>query len=422
MPDTQTILKLVPSLRTRRLPDGRILLTRKFIEGANELHKFWGGPLHIYLECSGHQYKNLDEVAVLPDDFPFNVHILFREELARAIVADSAAIVLLSLDDCGQSGLASICRSNGVPCAWITEYSLATRKQIVDAGTANPLKRLRRKLWETNQEQKRRLAVACADGVQCNGTPTYESYRKLSPHALLYFDTRVSADMLVTGGALRERLAQLRSGGTLRLLYSGRLVAAKGVGHLIDLAKALRDRKVDFHLHICGDGDLKPWLDSQVASAQLSRNVTLDGTLDFQRQLLPFVKSGIDLFVCCHPQGDPSCTYLETMSCGVPIAGYANEAFEGVVKHSGCGWTVPVNRPDLLAERIALLSRMPESIAAMSLGSLAFATKHTFDRTFARRVEHLRALVAIARTNTISQGAGSRRPCSAKKISQEEER
>jgi glycosyltransferase involved in cell wall biosynthesis len=149
---------------------------------------------------------------------------------------------------------------------------------------------------------------------------------------------------------------------------------------------------VDFHLFICGDGESAPGMSERIRREQLNERVTLTGVLDFKTELLPFARSNIDLFVCCHPQGDPSCTYLETMSCGVPIAGYANEAFEGIVRHSECGWTVAMNQPEALADKIADVGKSPDLLLSMSLASLAFARSHTFDQTFSRRVIHLRCL------------------------------
>jgi glycosyltransferase involved in cell wall biosynthesis len=392
MNKSATILKLVPSLRARALPDGRIVLTQKFIDGVNEFHRFWGGPLHVYMEADANETGNLDELRVWPKDLPFRIEVLPFEGIAQAISADHRAVVLLSLDDFRQSRLWSVCRQHGIACAYISEYSLSTRKQIIDAVTKNPLKRARKKLWEMNEERRRRAAVAGATGLQCNGTPTYDSYRELCPEALLYFDTRVSPDLLATEEEIRRRESRPLPGRPLRLLFSGRLTPTKGAGHLLQVAKELRGLNVEFHLSICGDGELKPEMSETIHSEQLSRHVSLEGVLAFKSELVPFVKSNIDLFVCCHPQGDPSCTYLETMSCGVPIAGYANEAFEGIVRHSGCGWVAPVNRPDALAKRIAEIWRRPESLLAASLAAVAFAKNHTFDQTFSRRVYHLRAL------------------------------
>lgn len=388
-------LKLVPSLRARQLSDGRIVLTRKFIDGVSQFHRQWGGPVDVYLGRCKTQYANLDELAVAPDQFPFRIHLLSVDDISAALVAEPAGVALLSLDDFRQTGLGAWCRRNGVSCAYISEYSLTTRKQIIDTSTANPLKRARRKLWESAEERKRRRAVKAATGLQCNGTPTYESYHELTGSPLLYFDTRIPRDLLATTQDIHKRLTHK---GPLRLVYSGRLIPAKGVEDLIEVAMGLRRRNVDFHLTICGDGESRATMEDRIEREQLRRHVTLAGVLDFTNDLVPFIKNGTDLFICCHPQGDPSCTYLETMSCGVPIAGYANEAFEGLVRQSGCGWAVPVNDHGALTDKIVELIGRPEAVLEMSLASVNFAADHTFEQTFARRVSHLRALVDTKRT------------------------
>jgi glycosyltransferase involved in cell wall biosynthesis len=130
---------------------------------------------------------------------------------------------------------------------------------------------------------------------------------------------------------------------------------------------------------------------ASIVAHDLSRQVRLAGVLDFHRELVPKVKHETDVFVCCHRQGDPSCTYLETMGCGVPIVGYDNEAFAGVVAASGSGWSVPMNQPRLLARRIQELDMDRLQIAQVSRKSLAFAAQHSFEATFRKRIEHLQS-------------------------------
>jgi glycosyltransferase involved in cell wall biosynthesis len=164
---------------------------------------------------------------------------------------------------------------------------------------------------------------------------------------------------------------------------------------LLDVAKELRRMDVDFHLSICGDGELRQAMTHEIEAKHLAQNVSMEGVLDFRSELVGFVKSEIDLFICCHPQGDPSCTYLETMSCGVPIAGYANEAFSGIVQSSGVGWLAPVNQPEQLARVILEIQKSPESLREKSFDALAFAREHTFHQTVARRIDHLRTLSVL---------------------------
>jgi colanic acid/amylovoran biosynthesis glycosyltransferase len=264
--------------------------------------------------------------------------------------------------------------------------------QIIDATALNPLRRLRRKMWESGEEKRRRKALMLASGLQANGTPTYDDYQSIQPAALLFFDTRVAETMVASEDQVRSKFSPESARRPLRLLFSGRFSAIKGVMDLIEVARELQRLQVEFQFTLCGDGDLRGPLEDAIRSHSLSDCVTLAGVLDFTTELVPLVKSSIDLFVCCHPQGDPSCTYLETMACGVPIAGYGNDAFAGVVRHSGAGWITPMLQPQKLAAEIQRLSRQRDELLAISLKALRFAQQHTFEKTFERRVEHLRAV------------------------------
>jgi hypothetical protein len=119
---------------------------------------------------------------------------------------------------------------------------------------------------------------------------------------------------------------------------------------------------------------------------------TMRGVLDFRTELVPFVREQVDVFVCPHVQGDPSCTYMETFALGVPIAGYDNEAFQGLVELGPVGWSSPLGDIERLADRITWLDCNRESIAARSRFARTLAEDHTMERTFARRLEHLRRL------------------------------
>jgi colanic acid/amylovoran biosynthesis glycosyltransferase len=105
------------------------------------------------------------------------------------------------------------------------------------------------------------------------------------------------------------------------------------------------------------------------------------------------VKREVDVFVCCHRQGDPSCTYIETMSCGVPIVGYENEALAGLLRRVPAGIVVPMDDVSALADAVARMHADRESLAAMSRRALEFAADNTFEETFRKRMEHLRGLL-----------------------------
>ena len=386
-------LTILPSLCSRRDPaSDRIILPRKFIDGAAEYCRRWNGPVQVLIE-QGDPGDNLDNASIDPEALPFELHLVsYDAHSIRPFLAKSAVALLAA--HCRQIPLAGLCAELNVPAVYTAENSLRTRLQILSFDHLNPLVRARRILWQFQEERRQRRVFRQAAGLQCNGTPTFDAYRPINSNALLYFDTRVTHSMLADEHAVQHRTARLQQkNAPLRLAFSGRLVPIKGVDHLVPIAEDLRSMDIPFTLSICGDGTLATRMRAEVAAKKLEHHVLFRGPLDFEKELLPFIKNDVDLFVCCHRQGDPSCTYLETMSCGVPIVGYANEAFAGLVDRSNAGWTSPMNRPRALAARIAQLAARPEEIREHSLRSLAFAKDHTFEETFAARIAHLRGFV-----------------------------
>jgi colanic acid/amylovoran biosynthesis glycosyltransferase len=383
-------LLVVPALRARAGADGSFLLTRKFVDGIHSYVRLWPGRVHVAVQRTDQPDGNLDPIAICPGDQPFELSWAGAGASRDGELLRGAAVALVTLTH-DSVPLADLAARASVPLVYVSEYSVRTRRQIVRAETANPLLRWRREWWTWRLEGRYRRAVRLAAGVQCNGTPTYEAYKPLSRNALLYFDTRVSREELAGEADVEARLRGLRAGGPLRLVFSGRLAAMKGADHLPRVAAELRRLGVDFSLDVFGGGPLEAPIRQDLARLGLEQAVRLHGAVDFARELMPYVAKKADLFVCCHVQGDPSCTYLETLSCGVPIAGYDNEAFAGLVRSSGVGWTTSLGDPGALARRIAELARDREALARQARQALAFASEHTFERTMRQRVAHLEA-------------------------------
>jgi len=90
----------------------------------------------------------------------------------------------------------------------------------------------------------------------------------------------------------------------------------------------------------------------------------------------------------CHRQGDPSCTYLETCACGMPIVGYNNQAHHGILASNNAGWAVKMNDIKGMADLIISLNNRRDEIKTKSLNAACFAREHTFEATFERRISH----------------------------------
>jgi colanic acid/amylovoran biosynthesis glycosyltransferase len=367
------------------------VLTRKYVTGLEGFAAAWPGKVVSAMRlCGPPEDGHLDEFEFQPEGAAVEVHGLASDLSGAEPHLKGASVVLLT-DGRETQPLARLCKRMGVPYVLTLEWDWQTRRQNVWQAAPNALRAAKRLLWAEANNLTRRRTIRDAVGLQCNGTPAFDAYRGLTTRPLLFFDSRVTRDMIVAEAALENRLTTLAAGGPLRLVFSGRLVAIKGADQLPRFAAALSHLGVPFTLDICGAGVLEGAIRADIERLGLSDRVRMRGTLDFERELMPFVASQSDLFVCCHTQGDPSCTYLETMACGVPVVGYANSALRGMVERSGAGWATPEGDAERLAAAVARLAADRREIAARSRAARAFALGHTFEETMRCRAEHLLA-------------------------------
>lgn len=390
-PDTAQELIILSNLKARRSAAGRLIMTQKFLDGVAEYARNWPGTVTTLVGLDTRPGIDMDQVETdLTND---SVRMELRPETPEGMAnrLEKAALVVMLLSPY-ETEAAALCHRLGVPVVFVSEYTPRTERDIMNLTTPDVLRRLRRR-WYIRQSETKRLKMLrkFAAGLQCSGTPTYDLYSPIVPNTLLFFDNRVPADVIMTQEALAEKTAKMVETAPLRLVFGGRLTAMKGVMDLPRVALALNRRNVPYHLDICGSGDQEDLLRRQIDREGLSDRITLLPPMDFRTGWVPYLQRNADLFVCCHPQGDPSSTYSEVMSCGVPIVGYDNEAFAGIVRESGAGWSVPIGDAEAMAAEIARLHEDRSDLQKTARSGLEFARKHRFEATFCRRSAHLRA-------------------------------
>lgn len=284
------------------------------------------------------------------------------------------------------------------PVVYTIEYTHRTRLDILGLDASiGPLRRLRRRFWLAKQERRRLAAFRAAAAIQSNAYPGKVAYGKIARDLHVYFDNRMVADRYVTAEEHSARLERLAGDGPIRLVYSGRLELMKGAQDLVPLAEELAKKGLRFEFDIFGDGSLRRNIELAIAAKGLGDCVRLHGNIDFLSGLIPWQRRHADLFVSCHRQGDPSCSYIESMGCGLPIVGYENEMWGQLCRESGAGWAEPIGDIPAMAARIAETHR--SSIAQAAKAALEFAKRHDFETEFRGRMEHLTRFAASTFNN-----------------------
>ncbi len=391
----EPVLMVWPSVAAWRF-GGLLWLDRKFRDGMEAYCERWRGRVRVIMR--------VEDVEALPpfgawqwdaSSAPFELDVIEPGRTLTVQQLHGVDVLLGSADDYRQLDAAAQCKSLPTACIYVIEYTLRTRLDMERHASTPLLKKLKTAFWHLRNERRIVRATRLADGIQANGSPAFKAYGPGSPSALLYWDTRLRRAQLMSREALASKLETVRRNGPLRLAFSGRLIAPKGADAMVPLALRLRQLGVPFTLDIFGAGELADGIGSAIAAHGLADNVRLKGAVDFDTVLMPAIKEQIDLFVCCHRQGDPSCTYAETLGCGVPMIGFANESLAALVAENAIGWTVPMGSISALAERIAALAANREDICAKSAAALQFAENNHVESVFDRRIDHcIRALSA----------------------------
>ena len=386
-PQQKRLLIVTPTVGFARDKKG-LWFDRKFVEGMSLYRDYWPGPVAASMKIIPKERLDFGRYYT-PEELPFTlIDEILPDEKGFALL-NKANTLLASADDHNQFWLAERRSEYSAKLAYVIEYTLETRLDIIRANNLPLAVRSKRSLQNRWTERARVKAIKLADAIQANGRPAFNAYGDNHANGLCYFDCRTPLDMMPTEAFLNAKIATMLEKRPLKLAFSGRWEPMKGVDHLPHMAKALKQRGIDFTLSIFGQGSLAGKLEETIDDLDLADCVELKGNVDFARELSPHLQTKTDLFICCHRQADPSCTYLETLACGIPIVGYRNDAFAGIVDASRAGWDTPMNDIQSLVAKIAHLNQYRSEIAHASKRALTFAHQHSFEETFKKRINQL---------------------------------
>lgn len=348
----------------------RIRLTDKFVTGLRSIVDRWPGSVALVVERRpGERDVNVGarwfEVRELPVD------VTITDDVAGAVRQLEPNIISAGLEY-ARSWLVDV----EPPVVYTSEFTSRERLRNTLNLTEGALNKVRVIAGASRQALALHRMVKSAAGIQCNGWPTWEAFRKHNDRCLLFYDTRLGPD------AVRE--PRPRQPGPLTVAFSGRLVELKGPMDAVRAVEIARQQGHDVRLRVYGEGPLA----DQVA-ASLGARDEFAGTVDFESEWLAQVHGDVDLMLLPYRQGDPAGTFLEAAGIGVPTLGYDSVALASLVREEGIGWTVPVGDVQALARELGRLASAPHEVEAAGARGAEVMRKHHSEAEFDRRVEHL---------------------------------
>ncbi|MEO4038606.1 glycosyltransferase [Micrococcaceae bacterium Sec6.3] len=219
-----------------------------------------------------------------------------------------------------------------------------------------------------------------ARSLQCNGPAAWGAYGGLTTAPLQFMDHRVRSDDV----AMARVSSPWAGDRPLRMAFSGRLDPIKGPEYALEVAHRARRAGLPVEMAFLGTGPMRETLQERAEGW-----VQFRGFRDYRTEWLNDVRDTVDLMLLPHLQGDPSCTYFESLGSGAPVLGFANATLSPLVRRHGVGWAVPRGDIDGMVETLRSLIDDPEALLRARQAGLDLVAANDFETTTQRRADHL---------------------------------
>ena len=214
------------------------------------------------------------------------------------------------------------------------------------------------------------------------------------PQVKNFYDTAHSAEHIMAPAGLENKLNQLRDTETLNAVYFGRLVAYKGIDHMIRaVVKANQhgNRQRAVCLTIIGEGEQRQALQSLIDELAAREWVRLVGAVPYGSELFELLDAQHVLLAAPLSQDTPRSVF-DAMCRAVPVLAYDTEYYSSLVAEGGAQ-VVRWNDWQALSRRLVELARDPAQLRPFMEQAFGFATHNTQPSWLQKRLQWMEGFV-----------------------------
>jgi glycosyltransferase involved in cell wall biosynthesis len=187
-----------------------------------------------------------------------------------------------------------------------------------------------------------------------------------------FFTSSLSPDNLTRAKAA----AHQKPKNPLRVLYVGRLSAAKNVDMLVSAVAQLVSRQIPIECLIVGDGSEKQALESRVRAQHLGKAITFAGGLTFNEVLSCYEQADV-LVLMSQTEGWPK-VIAEAMAFGLICIG-SDRGLIPEMLGEGRGIVIPPGDVEALATALQDISAHPANFESMRLLGATWASQYSLE-------------------------------------------
>lgn len=168
-----------------------------------------------------------------------------------------------------------------------------------------------------------------------------------------------------------------------KLISVGRLDANKNHQFLLDCMKDFKDRGLQFHLTIIGEGDQRGFLENKINALNLQSEVTLAGVKEQVEECL----WESDLYVHSALSEGFGLTLIEAMAAGLPVVSLDGKGNRELIQNGFNGYLVEMNERTLFVEHIIEIVQDKTLYKSLSKNALRFSSKFDINQYIVKLLE-----------------------------------
>ena len=167
---------------------------------------------------------------------------------------------------------------------------------------------------------------------------------------------------------------------------AGRLEVQKGQKYLIDIARQLKEKNINFKLLIAGEGRLKKGLMKQAKAMNVDDKIEF---LGFIKNIKSFMQS-IDVFLLTSLWEGFGYVIIEAMACEKPVIAFDVSSNPEIINNNATGYLIKYKELDAFIEKVKLLCDNRELIESMGKNAREHVEgKFNIDVTLKNIIEEL---------------------------------
>ncbi len=185
------------------------------------------------------------------------------------------------------------------------------------------------------------------------GREDYTRFSNMNPQKTTLIQNGIDLDKIHSFIKENEEIDGEKSSNDFTVFTCGRLVATKGIDHLIRAMPLVLEQHQNVKLKIFGKGPMEMHLRALIESLHLNRCVTLEGHVSYPRLLREMSQSDLAVFPTTVEVG-ASIALMEAMACRKTVLTFDYPFTREAIEHLKTGYLVQRRNTQKLADAICL--------------------------------------------------------------------